>query len=79
MKSKVLFSTGVFGILLMMAGQLSFSINDSFVKLAVKEISLNSSIFSVIFTRCLITTSLLAIYLVIIEKKNLISSINIDS
>ena len=70
MKSKVLFSTGVFGILLMMAGQLSFSINDSFVKLAVKEISLNSSIFSVIFTRGLITTSLLAIYLVIIEKKN---------
>ena len=79
MKSKVLFSTGVFGILLMMAGQLSFSINDSFVKLAVKEISLNSSIFSVIFTRGLITTSLLAIYLVIIEKKNLINIISIKS
>ena len=47
MKSKLLFSTGVFGILLMMAGQLSFSINDSFVKLAVKEINDNSSIFSV--------------------------------
>ncbi len=79
MKSKVLFSTGVFGILLMMAGQLSFSINDSFVKLAVKEISLNSSIFSVIFTRGLITTSLLAIYLVIIEKKNLIHILSIKS
>ena len=79
MKSKVLFSTGVFGILLMMAGQLSFSINDSFVKLAVKEISLNSSIFSVIFTRGLITTSLLAIYLVIIEKKNLINIFSIKS
>ena len=79
MKSKVLFSTGVFGILLMMAGQLSFSINDSFVKLAVKEISLNSSIFSVIFTRGLITTLLLAIYLVIIEKKNLINIISIKS
>ena len=79
MKSKVLFSTGVFGILLMMAGQLSFSINDSFVKLAVKEISLNSSIFSVIFTRGLITTSLLASYLVIIENKNLINIISIKS
>ena len=79
MKSKVLFSTGVIGILLMMAGQLSFSINDSFVKLAVKEISLNSSIFSVIFTRGLITTSLLAIYLVIIEKKNLINIFSIKS
>ena len=79
MKSKLLFSTGVFGILLMMAGQLSFSINDSFVKLAVKEINDNSSIFSVIFTRGMITTILLGLYLHFIEKKNLIKIISIKS
>ena len=79
MKSKILFSTGAFGILLMMAGQFSFSINDSFVKLAVKEINVNSSIFSVIFTRGIITTILLALYLQFIEKKNLIAIISIKS
>ncbi len=73
MKSKILFSTGVFGILLMMAGQLSFAVNDTFVKLAVKNIEVNSSIFSVIFTRGSITTLLLGLYLIIIEKKNLIN------
>ena len=79
MKSKILFSTGVFGILLMMAGQFSFSVNDSFVKLAVKEIDINSSIFSVIFTRGIITTILLALYLRLFEKKNLIKIITIKS
>ncbi len=73
MKSKILFSTGAIGILLMMAGQLSFSINDSFVKLAVKDIEINSSIFSVIFFRGIITTSLLGLYLIYFEKKNLIN------
>jgi len=73
MKSKILFSTGVFGILLMMAGQLSFAVNDTFVKLSVKNIEVNSSIFSVIFTRGSITTLLLGLYLIIIEKKNLIN------
>ena len=73
MKSKILFSTGVFGILLMMAGQLSFAVNDTFVKLAVKNIEVNSSIFSVISTRGSITTLLLGLYLIIIEKKNLIN------
>ena len=69
MKSKILFSTGIVGILLMMAGQLSFSINDSFVKLTVKEIGIDSSIYSVIFSRGIITTSLLGIYLIYFEKK----------
>mgnify|MGYP001427865514 CR=1 FL=1 len=46
MKSKILFSTGAFGILLMMAGQLSFAVNDTFVKLAVKNIEVNSSILN---------------------------------
>ena len=69
MKSKILFSTGIVGILLMMAGQLSFSINDSLVKLTVKEIGIDSSIYSVIFSRGIITTSLLGIYLIYFEKK----------
>ena len=73
MKSKILFSTGSFGILLMMAGQLSFAVNDSFVKLAVKNIEVDSSIFSVIFTRGSITTVLLGLYLIFVEKKNLIN------
>ena len=77
MKSKILFSTGGFGILLMMAGQLSFAVNDTFVKLAVKNIEFDSSIFSVIFTRGSITTLLLGLYLVIIEKKNLINILSI--
>ena len=79
MKSKILFSSGLFGIILMMAGQLSFSINDSFVKLAVKEININSSIFSVIFSRGVIATILLGLYLCFIEKKNLIKIIRIKS
>ena len=77
MKSKILFSTGVVGILLMMAGQLSFSINDSFVKLTVKEIGTDSSIYSVIFSRGIITTSLLGIYLIYFEKKNLFNILKI--
>lgn len=77
MKSKILFSTGAFGILLMMAGQLSFAVNDTFVKLAVKNIEVNSSIFSVILTRGSITTLLLGLYLIIIEKKNLIKILSI--
>ena len=77
MKSKILFSTGAFGVLLMMAGQLSFAVNDTFVKLAVKNIEVNSSIFSVIFTRGSITTLLLGLYLIIIERKNLIYILSI--
>ena len=77
MKSKILFSTGIVGILLMMAGQLSFSINDSFVKLTVKEIGTDSSIYSVIFSRGIITTSLLGIYLIYFEKKNLLNILKI--
>ena len=77
MKSKILFSTGAFGILLMMAGQLSFAVNDTFVKLAVKNIEVDSSIFSVIFTRGSITTLLLGLYLIIIERKKLINILTI--
>ena len=77
MKSKILFSSGAIGIILMMAGQLSFSLNDSFVKLAVIEIGIDTSIFSIIFTRGSITTILLGLYLIIFEKKNLISVLKI--
>ena len=77
MKSKILFTTGAFGVLLMMAGQLSFAVNDTFVKLTVKNIEIDSSIFSVIFTRGTITTLLLGLYLIIIEKKNLINILSI--
>ena len=79
MKSKILFTTGAFGILLMMAGQLSFAVNDTFVKLTVQNIKVDSSIFSVIFTRGSITTLLLGLYLLFIEKKNLISILTIKS
>ena len=71
MKSKVLFTGGTIGILLMMSGQLSFSINDSFVKLAVREINSDTSIFSVVFIRGIITTCLIGLYLTFYEKKNL--------
>lgn len=71
MKSKVLFTGGTIGILLMMSGQLSFSINDSFVKLAVRGINSDTSIFSVVFIRGIITTCLIGLYLTFYEKKNL--------
>ena len=77
MKSKILFSSGTIGIIIMMAGQLSFSLNDSFVKLAVIEIGIDTSIFSIIFTRGSITTILLGLYLIIFEKKNLIKILKI--
>ena len=77
MKSKILFSSGAIGIILMMGGQLSFSLNDSFVKLAVIEIGIDTSIFSIIFTRGCITTMLLGLYLIIFEKKNLFAILKI--
>ena len=57
MKSKILFSVGTIGVLFMMAGQLSFSINDSYVKLVVKNIGDDNSLYSVIFLRGLVTSS----------------------
>ena len=77
MKSKILFSSGAIGMILMMGGQLSFSLNDSFVKLAVIEIGIDTSIFSIIFTRGCITTMLLGLYLIIFEKKNLFAILKI--
>ncbi len=79
MKSKILFTSGTIGIILMMGGQLSFSLNDSFVKLAVIEIGIDTSIFSIIFTRGSITTILLGLYLIIFEKKNIITILKIKN
>ena len=77
MKSKILFSVGTIGVLFMMAGQLSFSINDSYVKLVVKNIGDDNSLYSVIFLRGLVTSSLLGLYLIFFEKKNLIKILSI--
>ena len=79
MKSKILFSVGTIGVLFMMAGQLSFSINDSYVKLVVKNIGDDNSLYSVIFLRGLVTSSLLGLYLIFFEKKNLIKILSIKS
>ena len=53
----------------MLSGQLSFAINDSFVKLVVKKINSDTSIFSVIFVRMIITSTLIGFYIKFIEKK----------
>ena len=57
----------------MIAGQLSFAINDSYVKLSVLDLNNNISTFNVIFIRGLITSFLIILYLIFIEKKKLIT------
>jgi hypothetical protein len=56
MKRKYILTTGAIGVIFMMLGQLSFSINDSLVKLIVVDTQKNLSILNVIFLRGLITT-----------------------
>jgi len=63
----------------MVISQLSFSINDSIVKLIVQESNNKNSILNVIFVRGLITTFVIYLYLTLIEKKrikNIIININ---
>ena len=69
MKRKYIFSTGVIGIIFMMIGQLSFSINDTLVKEIVVESKNNMSVINIIFLRGLITTTLIFLYLKFYEKK----------
>jgi len=69
MKSKKIFNNEITGVILMITGQLSFAINDSFVKLSVLELKSNLSTFNVIFIRGLITSLLILLYLIFIEKK----------
>ena len=63
----------------MVISQLSFSINDSIVKLIVQESNNKNSILNVIFVRGLLTTFVIYLYLTLIEKKrikNIIKNIN---
>ena len=69
MKRKYILTTGAIGVIFMMLGQLSFSINDSLVKLIVVDTQKNLSILNVIFLRGLITTFCIFLYLKFYEKK----------
>jgi len=77
MKRKYIFSAGLIGIIFMMLGQLSFSINDTLVKEIVIDSSSNMSVINVIFLRGLITTLLILMFLVFYEKKNIFTIIKI--
>jgi drug/metabolite transporter (DMT)-like permease len=79
MKLKYIISSGILGIIFMVISQLSFSINDSIVKLIVQESNNKNSILNVIFVRGFITTFVIYLYLTLIEKKrikNIIININ---
>ena len=77
MKSKYILSTGTIGIIFMILGQLSFSINDSLVKVIVVDSQNNMSVINVIFLRGLITTLFIFVYLKFYEKKNIIKTIKV--
>ena len=77
MKRKYILSGGTIGIILMMLGQLCFSINDTLVKLMVVELKNNMSVVNIIFLRGLITSFLILLYLKFYEKKNIINIIKI--
>ena len=49
MKHNTLFSYSMIGIILMIAGQLCFAINDTIVKFEVQNIENNYVIFNIIF------------------------------
>lgn len=73
MKRKFIFSTGAIGIIFMMLGQLSFSINDTLVKEIVVDTQKSLSVINIIFLRGIITTIIIFLYLKIYEKKNIIN------
>ena len=77
MKRKYIFSAGLLGIIFMMLGQLSFSINDTLVKEIVIDSSSNMSVINVIFLRGLITTFIILMFLIFYEKKNIFTIIKI--
>ncbi len=72
MKRKYIFSAGLIGIIFMMLGQLSFSINDTLVKEIVIDSSSNMSVINVIFLRGLISTFLILMFLVLITLISLV-------
>ncbi len=71
MKRKTLFTYSLLGILLMIIGQLCFSINDTIVKFEVKKIENIFLIFNIIFIRGIFATIIIFIYLYFFEKKNI--------
>ena len=77
MKGKIILSSSIIGVSLMLVGQLSFSINDAFVKLTVKELESEFSTFNVLFIRGIITTFLIYMYLKFIEKKRILNILKI--
>ncbi len=77
MKRKYILSAGSIGIILMMLGQLCFSINDTLVKEIVIDSKNNMSVINIIFLRGLITTFFILIYLKFYEKKNITKIVKI--
>ena len=69
MKRKYIFTTSAIGVIFMMLGQLSFSINDTIVKLIVVDTEKNLSVLNVIFLRGMISTFFIYLYLKFYEKK----------
>ena len=77
MKRKYIFSVGALGIIFMMLGQLSFSINDTLVKEIVIDSKNNMSVINIIFLRGLITTTFIFLYLKFYERKNILNIVKI--
>ncbi len=77
MKRKYIFSVGALGIIFMMLGQLSFSINDTLVKEIVIDSKNNMSVINIIFLRGLITTTFIFLYLKFYERKNILDIVKI--
>ena len=75
MKRKYILSAGAIGIIFMMLGQLSFSINDTLVKEIVIDNKNNLSIINILFLRGILTTSFIFLYLKFYEKKKYIKYI----
>ena len=75
MKANTLFSYSIIGIILMIAGQLCFAINDTIVKFEVQNIENNYVIFNIIFIRGLFSTFFIILYLTLFEKKNCLTVI----
>ena len=73
MKRKYILSAGAIGIIFMMLGQLSFSINDTLVKEIVIDNKNNLSIINILFLRGILTTSFIFFYLKFYEKKNILN------
>ena len=73
MKRKYILSAGAIGIIFMMLGQLSFSINDTLVKEIVIDNNNNISIINILFLRGILTTAFIFLYLKFYEKKNILN------